>query len=138
MGLIGIDRSNSASPSTKTAPRTIDEDGPAELTIAFVRKLTDKLSEKTLNALKVIAQSDTPQFHMKDVIDATNGADDYMGMRGVWSALTRRTRNILNDSDADLIWWVGEPINDADGNYVDHVGEVAALTHESLKTHFGI
>jgi len=75
---------------------------------------------------------------MKDVIDATSGADDYMGMRGVWSALTRRTRNILNDSDADLIWWVGEQIIDADGNYVDHVGEVAALTHESLKTHFGI
>lgn len=138
MGLSGIGPSSAASPASKAAPRNIDEDGPAELTLAFVRKLTDKLSDKTLNALKVIAQSDTPQFHMKDVIDATSGADDYMGMRGVWSALTRRTRNILNDSDADLIWWVGEQINDADGNYVDHVGEVAALTHESLKTHFGI
>lgn len=138
MGLNGLGQGSSGMPSASAAPRAADDDGPAELTLAFVRKLTDKLSEKTLNALKVIAQSDTPQFHMKDVIDATSGADDYMGMRGVWSALTRRTRNILDDSDADLIWWVGEQINDAGGNYVDHLGEVAALTHESLKTHFGI
>lgn len=138
MGLDGLGQGGSAVHSASAIPRAADVDGPAELTLAFVRKLTDKLSEKTLNALKVIAQSDTPQFHMKDVIDATSGADDYMGMRGVWSALTRRTRNILDDSDADLIWWVGEQINDADGNYVDHLGEVAALTHESLKTHFGI
>jgi len=138
MGLNGLGHNIAVFPSTVAAPRALDDDGPAELTLAFVRKLTDKLSDKTLNALKVIAHSDTPQFHMKDVIDATSGANDYMGMRGVWSALTRRTRKILNDSDADLIWWVGEQINDADGNYVDHLGEVAALTHESLKTHFGI
>ena len=138
LGLSGLSLSDTTSPAAKAVARKIDEDGPAELTLAFVRKLTDKLSEKTLTALKVIAQSDTPQFHMKSVIDATSGADDYMDMRGVWSALTRRTRNILNDSNADLIWWIGEQINDADGNYVDHVGEVAALTHESLKTHFGL
>lgn len=138
MGLNGLDHNIAVIPPTVEAPRPLDGDGPAELTLAFVRKLTDKLSDKTLNALKVIAQSETPQFHMKDVIDATSGANDYMGMRGVWSALTRRTRKILNDSDADLIWWVGEQINDADGNYVDHLGEVAALTHESLKTHFSI
>lgn len=138
MGLSGITQSNSASPPAPSGVHAIDEDGPPELSLAFVRKLTDKLSEKTLTALKVIAQSDTPQFHMEDVINATNGASNYMHLRGVWSALTRRTRKILNDSDADLIWWDGKTFRDAQENYVDQIGRVSALTHTSLKTHFGI
>ena len=81
-----------------------DGEGPVELTVAMVRKLTDKLSEKTLTALKIIARSDGPQFHMKDVIAGTAGAKDYMDMRGVWSALTRRTRNIMDDGEVDLLF----------------------------------
>lgn len=114
-----------------------DGDGPVELTVAMVRKLAANLSDKTLNALKVIAQSDSPQFHMKDVIEATVGAETYMDMRGVWSALTRRTRNIMGDSDVDLVWWVGESIFDQDDNYVDHIGTVSPMTYNSLRTHFG-
>ncbi|GEM_PF-1423206 len=114
-----------------------DGEGPVELTVAMVRKLTDKLSEKTLTALKIIARSDGPQFHMKDVIAGTAGAKDYMDMRGVWSALTRRTRNIMDDGEVDLIWWTGDAILDGDGNYVDHIGTVAPLTHQSLRSHFG-
>jgi hypothetical protein len=138
MGLSGIGPSSAVSPTSKAASRTIDEDGPPELTLALVRKLTDKLSEKTLTALRVIAQSDTPQFHLKDVIDATSGASTYMDVRGIWSALTRRARKILNDSDADPIWWDGQKFHDAQGNYVDQILRVSTLTHTSLKTHFGI
>jgi len=137
MGLGGVGQGGDAVASSKPAPQTVDEDGPPELTLAFVRKLTDKLSDKTLTALKVIAQSDTPQFHMKDVIDATSGASSYMDLRGVWSALTRRTRKILSDSDADLIWWDGQTFRDEEENYVDQIGRVSTLTHTSLKTHFG-
>ena len=104
----------------------------------MVRKLTASLSDKTLNALKVIAQSDSPQFRMKDVIDKTVGAETYMDMRGVWSALTRRTRNIMDDRDVDLFWWLGESILDKDGNYVDHIGAVSPMTYHSLRTHFGL
>jgi len=114
----------------------IDNDGPDELTLIFVRKLTKNLSDKTLNALKVIAQSDTPRFHMKDVIDATAGAKNYMDVRSIWSALTRRTRKILDDREADLIWWTkGDNANDDDN---DWVGSIAPLTHKSLKTYFGV
>jgi|UPI0003254002 hypothetical protein len=114
-----------------------DGEGPVELTVAMVRKLTDKLSDKTLNALKIIARSDTPQFHMKDVIEGTDGATTYMDMRGVWSALTRRTRNIMDDGTVDLIWWLGDEITDEAGTYVDHIGAISPLTHQSLRTHFG-
>lgn len=138
MGLSGTAQNNAPAPPTKGTPPNIAEDGPPELTLVFVRKLTDKLSDKTLTALKVIARSDTPQFHMKDVIDATSGASNYMDLRGVWSALTRRTRKILNDRDADLIWWDGQTFRDDQEKYVDQIGRVSALTHTSLKTHFGL
>jgi len=136
LGPIASPRNDDAVPAP--IPSGDGEDGPVELTLAMVRKLTDKLSDKTLAALKAIARSATPQFHMKDVISSTPGAKNYMDMRGVWSALTRRTRNIMNDADVDLIWWVGDTINDANGDYVDHLGSVAPLTHQSLRTYFGL
>ncbi len=142
---IGLNRvevgtaSGAARADTAPAVVTVSEDseGPVELTVAMVRKLTDKLSDKTLNTLKIIARSDNPQFHMKDVIAGTTGAEGYMDMRGVWSALTRRTRNIMDDSDVDLIWWIGGSILDEKGNYIDHIGAVSPLTYQSLRTHFG-
>ena len=127
--------------SIEPAPSNLANDqngeGPVELTVAMVRKLTDKLSDKTLTALKIIARSDSPQFHMKDVIAGTSGAKNYMDLRGVWSALTRRTRRITGDDDTLLIWWIGEPIDDEDGNYVDHLARISPLTYQSLRTHFG-
>ena len=122
--------------SASASPRG-DEEGPVEFTVALVRKLTHGLSEKTTTALKVIAQSDGPEFHMKDIIDRTDGADNYMDMRGVWSALTRRTRKIMDDDGVDLIWWIGESIHDKNGDYVDHIGKVSPMTYNSLRTHFG-
>lgn len=138
IGLSSINQSSAISATANAVPRTNVEDGPPEMTLALVRKLTDKLSDKTLMALKVIAQSDTPQFHLKDVINATSGASTYMDLRGIWSALTRRSRKVLSDSDADPIWWDGQKFYDAQGNYVDQILRVSTLTHTSLKTHFGI
>jgi hypothetical protein len=141
---IGLDKSWAFAPAQPKSGSALAvpsasalDEGPVELTVAMVRKLTDRLSDKTLTALKVIAQSDSPHFHMKDVISATVGASNYMDIRAVWSALTRRTRNIMDDANADLIWWTGEEIYDGEGAYVDHVGSIAPLTYQSLRTHFG-
>jgi hypothetical protein len=137
-GLSGIEAGAPVGDVIPPANLATDDDGegPVELTVAMVRKLTDKLSDKTVNVLKIIARNDSPQFHMKDVIAGTPGAEGYMDMRGIWSALTRRTRNITDDSAADLIWWTGGWILDGDGNQVDHVGEIAPLTYRSLRSHF--
>jgi hypothetical protein len=116
-----------------------DEDGPADLTVALCRKLiAAPIHEKSLAALRVIAESPTPEFHLADAVKAAPGAEEPNDLRGVWSGLTRRTRNILGDDSADLVWWEGEAILDEDDNYVDFVGRVSALTHQSLKTAMGI
>ncbi len=130
---LGLDASTLGAP-----PRSDVEEGegPVELTVAVVRKIATGLSGKTTSALKVIAQSETSEFHLKDVIEAVEGAEGYLDLRGVWSALTRRTRNVTGDPDAELIWWDDSGIHDDDDRYVDHVGRVSRLTHSSLQTHF--
>lgn len=133
MGIDGLAPDITAAPAAAVAS---PEEGPPELTLALVRKLTDKLSEKTLTALKVIARSETPHFHLKDVVAATSGAESHMDLRAVWSALTRRTRAILDDGEADLIWWDGEIFRDEDDTIVDRILRVSPLTHASLKAHF--
>jgi hypothetical protein len=50
--------------------------------------------------------------------------------------LTRRTRNILNDPGAILICWRRDGIYAEDGEYVDHIGRVSPMTHESLRKYF--
>lgn len=124
-------------PASSPAAHEDVEGEPVELTSALVRKLCDRLSDKTKAALKVIASSDTPEFHMKDVIAAIDDAETYLDIKAVWSALTRRTRRICDDSDAQLVVWAGEAIYDGD-DYVDHVGYVSDLTHKSLRAHFGL
>jgi len=130
MPAAGSDRARAAAPAPVPA-----DDGPPDLTVAMVRKLTK--NPRTLSALRVIAASDGPDFHMKDVIAAVAGAQDYMDLRGIWSAITRRTRAILGDSEALLIWWNDEGIYRGE-KYVDHIGRVSPITHQSLKAYFGL
>lgn len=131
---------NGAAPSTLSSPVASEMDrdeGPAELTKALVRKLTSTMGEKTTNALRAIAEGDR-RFRSSTVLNATGGADLLKDLRGVWAAITRRTRTVLGDSDVDLIWWDEDGQYDDDGNYIDHEGEVSELTHKSLRAHFGL
>lgn len=109
-----------------------DDDGPPDLTPAMARRLVaDPISPKTIAVLKVIAASATPEFHLRDAVSAVEGAQNYRDISNVWSGITRRARKILNEDEADLVWWDGER-TDVDGIYVDHVGRVSAMTHRSL------
>ena len=113
---------------------------PAELPLSLVKRLAaEPIHIKTLTALRTIAASSTPEFHLKDVIEAISGAKTYQDVRGIWSGLTRRTRSILNDTEVDLICWRRSGIHDeVSGEYVDHIGRVSPLTHASLRTYFGM
>jgi len=139
----GISAGGAANPAGDTPPLppvlSSGEDGPPDLTVAMARKLiAEPISPKSTAALKVIAESATPEFHMKDAIAAAPETENYLDLRGAWAGITRRTRKILNDPGADLVWWEGDPIYDDEEKYVDHVGRVSALTHQSLRAAFGI
>lgn len=95
----------------------------------MARKLiAEPISAKSTAALRVIAESDTPEFHMKDAIAAAPETENYLDLRGAWSGITRRARKILGDSTADFVWWEGEQIYGDEENYVDHIGRVSSLT----------
>jgi hypothetical protein len=122
-----------------SGPSPAREESPPEMTVAMARKLiAAPISPKSLAILRTVAESETPQFHLADAVRAAPGAATYLDIRGAWSGITRRARKILGDSDADLIWWESDATYDTAGNYVDHVGRVSSLTHQSLRSVFGI
>ena len=135
-GVGGSDISTNAGALMPTPSAVVCGDGPPDLTVGLVRKLTKNISDKTLSALRAIAVSPTPEFHQKDVLAAV-GASGYMEARGVWSAITRRLRSIVGDPEAYLVWWEDDGIFDGE-DYIDHIGRVSPMTHQSLKTHFGV
>ena len=111
-----------------------NEDGPPDFTVAMARKLiAEPISPKTTAVLRAIAESASPEFHVADCINAVPDADKSSDLRGAWSGITRRARNILADTDADFVWWDGDPVYDHDGNYIDQVGRISQLTHQSLR-----
>lgn len=114
-----------------------DNDGPVELTTAQVKKLLANLSDKTTLVLKTVAKSSTPEFKLKDLIDAIPDAENNNSLRGAFSAITRRTRTVCDDADVDLFWWKEDHVHDEDGELIDITGYTSALTHASLKKVFG-
>jgi hypothetical protein len=116
-----------------------EESGPPEFTVAMARKLIDQpINEKTTAVLRAIAEGGTPNFRLRDIVVATPGAKSSADLRGAWSGITRRARNILGDPEADFVWWAeGEAVFE-NKIYKDQSGRVAALTHQSLRKAFGI
>jgi len=136
---IPIEGSRSGEEGTIQQRSAANEAGPPDFTAAMARKLiAEPISPKSFAVLRVIAASSSPEFHLADAIKAAPDAETSSDLRGAWSGITRRARKILADSDADLIWWEGDAVFDPDGNYVDHVGRVSPLTHQSLRTAFAI
>lgn len=111
----------------------LEDDSPVELTVAQVRKLVSGLSEKTMAVLKQIAASPTPEFKLKDIISALPDVEHNGDLRGVWAAITRRTRKVCDDSDVDLFWWKEDAQHNSDGELVDQTGYTSALTHTSFR-----
>jgi len=139
--LLGLPLEGASQAPAAATPRSpaSENDGPADLTTAMARKLiAAPISPKSLAVLRVIAEGETPEFHLADAINAAPEATSYLDIRGAWSGITRRARKILGDAEADLIWWEGEGIYDDDDNYVDHLGRVSSLTHQSLRAAFGM
>lgn len=108
-----------------------DEDF-AEFSPRQARDFYQGCGEKTRKAVEAIARSSTNCFQVAEVAKAVGvpAAE----LRGVWGGLTRRTQTIVDDVDAYLVHWHdGTQKYADDGSYIDQVGEVTEMTHQSLR-----
>ena len=102
-----------------------DDDGPADLSVAQVKKLVSACSEKTIDVLREIIEFPVAGFGLSELEERCDA--ESTGLKGCWTGLTRVTRRILEDPEAMLIDW------SAFGDDSDR-GRVSAATHASLRT----
>lgn len=80
------------------------EEMDGELTKKQVNEIIKGLSEKSRNVLKAVANLGSNFIAFDDLlVELEADADE---IKGVWSGLTTRSRNITHDPDFTLIEWV--------------------------------
>lgn len=80
------------------------EEMNGELTKKQVNEIIKGLSEKSRNVLKAVANLGSNFIAFDDLlVELEADADE---IRGVWSGLTTRSRNITHDPEFTLIEWV--------------------------------
>lgn len=114
----------------EAGPAAMDDDAePADLSTAQAKKFLDRVSDKVRTTIRAIAEADAAGFEMKAVRKALSlGPND--DLRGVWGGMTKRTRTVLGDDEAYLIWW-----NETDE---DWIGRVSPMTHRSFRKVLGL
>lgn len=80
------------------------EEMDGELTKKQVNEIIKGLSEKSRNVLKAVANLGSNFIAFDDLLDELEADADEI--KGVWSGLTTRSRNITHDPDFILIEWV--------------------------------
>ena len=108
-----------------------EEDEPADLSVAQVKKFVERCSDKTRTALRVIAEADASGFTLPMVAKVLGVDLDVADLRGVWGGITKRVRTVLDDPEANLIWWVQDDQN-------QWIGHVSAMTHRSMRKAFAL
>ena len=108
-----------------------EDEEPADLSYAQIKKFLERCSDKTKEALKAIAKADPAGFTMEAVAEALGVDLDESDLRGVWGGLTKRVRTVLSDPQALMIWWT--PYGDDQWR-----GRVSAMTHRSMRKAFGL
>lgn len=87
----------------KTNLQEFSEEDFGELTKKQVSDLIDGLSEKSRNVLKAVAEFNEHIINFNALLKLLKV--DEKDIKGVWSGLTTRSRNISNDSEFYLIDW---------------------------------
>lgn len=86
----------------KNGEKTSEEDF-GELTKKQVFDLIDGLSEKSRGVLKAVANFEENSIKFNDLLKELDANEK--DIKGVWSGITTRSRNISNDSEFYLINW---------------------------------
>jgi hypothetical protein len=94
------------------------------------------LNEKTRKTLRAIAELG-PKFGYKQLATSV-GVSSISDLGGVWAAITRRTRNVLNDRTASLVYWDPDTVEWDKDEYVDQQASVTTQTCTSLRQAFNL
>ena len=121
------------SDTTSSAIVTSDS-GDLGITNAQARKIIEEpLNKKTRAVLRAIAELG-PRFGYRQLLKAVGEKD----ISGVWAGITRRTRSVLGDREAQLITWDPESIEWKNDEYIDQQAWVTQTTFQALREAFGI
>ena len=87
-------------------------------------------SDKTKAVLRAVFARDERDFILDDLAKGLNVENGALG--GAWAGITKRTRKVLGDQDARLIWW------EKDGVQGHWVGTTSEMTFHSMRKAMGI
>jgi len=100
-----------------------------ELTRKQVNTFLNGLSDKSKTVLKAIVENfENNNIHYDQLIQKLDMVDE--NLTGVWSGITKRSRNIANDSDFELIDW---NTRDKDGHAI---GMMHPITYSHIAAYF--
>jgi hypothetical protein len=100
-----------------------------ELTRKQVNNFLSGLSDKSKSVLKAIVQNfENNNIHYEQLVKKLDMVDE--NLTGVWSGITKRSRNIANDPDFDLIDW---NTRDKDGCAI---GMMHPITYSHIAAYF--
>lgn len=104
-----------------------NSDGVAiDLSSSQASELINKISKKSLSVLRAMLNEGEDGFYFDDIAEAIGENED--DLRGVFSGLTRRVRNVTGQSKAELFdKWVDYDDNDR------RWGQMNLVTYNNLK-----
>lgn len=110
-------------------PATTADTLEGELTRKQVNNFLNGLSDKSKTVLKGIVQNfENNNIHYGELVKKLDMGD--VNLTGVWSGITKRSRNIANDPHFDLIDWY---TYDKDGSAI---GMMHPITYSHIAAYF--
>lgn len=123
-----VRRLHGASNSLSSVPAASSEDedgGPADLSVAQMKRFLEGCSDRTKQVLRAIANGSGPEFHLSDITREMK--TEASGLAGAWGGITKRVRTVLADRSADFVWW------DETEDGEDYTGRISSMTYRSLR-----
>ena len=115
-----------APPRAETTARPASGSGAADLSDTQSKQLLDGCSDKTKKLLRIVFSRKGPKFYLADITKKI-GAAHSNELAGAWSGITRRTRTVLADRNADFVVWTRDETRD------DSVGHISDMTFRSMR-----
>jgi len=113
-----------------------DPYGAADLTPALAKKFMAGVSVQTKELLKVFVDNGGRASYSQ-LLKQQGKYDDWRKLRGFFSGVTRRTRKILQDNEAQLLIWDENTAGyDEEGELLDGEYVMSSMTVKALNLYF--